>query len=236
MKLSNKLILGLTVSSLAGKFLEKLLIQDNVSPNITASFNQEADIPDIDASSYIHHFASVIGSVVIGRNVFIGPFSSIRGDTGLKIFISHDCNIQDGVVLHGMKNYEYNNPVTEHSVFKDRESYSIYIGEKVSLAPQCQIHGPVRIDNNVFVGMQSLVFDAYIQENTVIEPGAKVIGVTIPPKRFVSAGRVISNQEDANRLPEINASYPYHDLNSKMTAVNLELAKGYKKEERKWKL
>ncbi|MEC1219473.1 carbonic anhydrase, partial [Bacillus paralicheniformis] len=96
MKLSNKLILGLTVSSLAGKFLEKLLIQDNVSPNITASFNQEADIPDIDASSYIHHFASVIGSVVIGRNVFIGPFSSIRGDTGLKIFISHDCNIQDG--------------------------------------------------------------------------------------------------------------------------------------------
>ncbi|RCK09647.1 hypothetical protein DT075_36470 [Bacillus licheniformis] len=67
----------------------------------------------------------IFGSVVIGRNVFIGPFSSIRGDVGLKIFISHDCNIQDGVVLHGLKNYEYNSPVTEHSVFKDRESYSI---------------------------------------------------------------------------------------------------------------
>ncbi|WP_241656991.1 hypothetical protein [Bacillus licheniformis] len=47
---------------------------------------------------------------------------------------------------------------------------------------------------------------------------------------------MISNQEDANRLPEITDSYPYHDLNSKMTSVNLELAKGYKKEERQWKL
>ncbi|MEC1260275.1 carbonic anhydrase [Bacillus swezeyi] len=235
MKLSNKLILGLTVSSLAGKFLEKMLIKDNVSPNTVTSFNEDSDIPNIDASSYIHHFASVIGSVTIGRNVLIGPFSSIRGDTGLKIFIGHDCNIQDGVVMHGLKNYEYHNPITEHSVFKDREAYSIYIGEKVSLAPQCQIHGPARIDGNVFVGMQSLVFDAYVQEDAVIEPGAKVIGVTIPPKRYIPAGQVIANQEDANQLPEITDAYPYHDLNAKITAANLELAKSYKKEERQWK-
>ncbi|MGM0878979.1 MAG: hypothetical protein ACQEWV_31080 [Bacillota bacterium] len=150
MRITN--IIGLTVSSIIGRVLENIKIKDNVSPNTETTFNNYIDTPFIDASSYIHHYAAIVGSVDIRKNVFIGPFSSIRGDEGLKIYIGNGSNVQDGVVLHGFKNYEYQNLIANNSVFKDNIAYSIYIGNKVSLAPQCQVHGPARIDTNVYVG------------------------------------------------------------------------------------
>lgn len=87
MKTSNKLILGLTVSSIVSKVIEALRNKDNVTQNTTTTFNLNIDKPSVNQSDYIQHFASVIGSVNIGKNVFVGPFSSIRGDEGLGIIL-----------------------------------------------------------------------------------------------------------------------------------------------------
>jgi carbonic anhydrase/acetyltransferase-like protein (isoleucine patch superfamily) len=232
MKTSNKLILGLTVSSIVGKVIEALRNKDNVTPNTTTTFNFNLDKPSVNHSAYIHHFASVIGSVNIGKNVFVGPFSSIRGDEGLGIHIGNGTNVQDGVVLHGLKNYEYQSMLAHNSVFKNNQPYSIYVGDQVTLAQQCQVHGPAIIDNKVFIGMQCLVFDSHVQENAVLEPASKVIGVTIPRNRYVAAGKVITSQDEADQLPEITSQYQYYDFNEKFISVNKELAEGYKRDDK----
>ncbi len=228
MRTSNKLMIGLTVASIAGKLIDKVNLPTNIKQNTQTTFNLNRDKPVIDPTAYIHPLSSVIGRVNIGKEVFVGPFSSLRGDEGLRIHISHFCNIQDGVVLHGLKNFNYTSVVFENSVFHNGTPFSIFIGENVSLAHQCQVHGPAKIENNVFVGMQSLIFDSYINENVVIEPGAKVIGVNVPANRYISAGNVITTQEEADQLPEITPDYHYKDFNQKVIKVNQELVRGYK--------
>ncbi len=55
--------------------------------------------PVVDPSSYVHPTASVIGHVVIGKNCYIGPHASLRGDFG-QIILEDGVNFQDGCIAH----------------------------------------------------------------------------------------------------------------------------------------
>lgn len=77
--------------------------------------------------------------------------------------------------------------------------------------------------------MQSLVFDSYIKESVVLEPGSKVVGVIIPQNRYVTAGKIITNQEEVELLPEISPQFQYYDFNKKVVSINFDLTKGYKR-------
>ena len=203
-------------------------INPNVSNNTQTEFNQNTDFPSIDTTAFIHPQASVMGSVKIGREVFVAPFASIRGDEGLRISIGDNCNIQDGAVLHGLKNFHLGRNIYDSSVFIEKEPFSIHIRERVTMAHQCQIHGPAHIDSDVFIGMQAFVFNSIINEGAVLEPGCKVIGVVIPKHRYVRAGQIITSQEDADALPQITVDYQYKGLNQKVVDVNTGLARGYR--------
>ena len=56
-------------------------------------------IPVVDPSSFIHSSAVIIGNVIIGKNVYIGPNAVLRGDWGL-IQIDDGCNVQENCVIH----------------------------------------------------------------------------------------------------------------------------------------
>ena len=56
-------------------------------------------IPNIHNSSYIHPSADIIGNVIIGKEVYIGPNASLRGDFG-KIIVEDGCNIQENCTIH----------------------------------------------------------------------------------------------------------------------------------------
>ncbi len=56
-------------------------------------------IPVIKPSSFVHPQASIIGDVIIGENVYIGPGAAIRGDWGT-IIIEDGCNVQENCVIH----------------------------------------------------------------------------------------------------------------------------------------
>lgn len=232
MKTKNKLLFGLFVTSLASKLFENLNKKDNVTPNTETTFNLRKDSPNIDPDAYVHHFASVIGSVHVDKGVFIGPFASIRGDEGLGIHISEFVNIQDGVVIRGRKNYEFGGEISTNTVFKENQPYSVYLGKNCILSPQSQIHGPVRIDANVFIGMQCFVYDSYVKENVVLEPGAKVMGVTVPRNRYVAAGKIIQTQEEADQLPFLQEESPFKGLMEESAKSGRELASGYKRDDR----
>ena len=55
--------------------------------------------PIIHPSSFIHNEATIIGNVIVGKNVYIGPGASIRGDWG-QIIIKDGCNVQDNCIIH----------------------------------------------------------------------------------------------------------------------------------------
>jgi carbonic anhydrase/acetyltransferase-like protein (isoleucine patch superfamily) len=200
---------------------------ENLRSNVATSFNPDVESPVIGAGSYIDKLASVLGNVQVGKNVFVAPFASIRGDEGQPLFIGDGSNVQDGVVVHGLETLKDGQPVEKNLVTVGAKKYAVYIGKNVSLAHQSQVHGPAWVGDNTFVGMQALVFKATIGKNVVVEPGAKVIGVTVPEKRYVPAGSVITTQAQADALPEITPSYPFATLNDGVLHVNEEFAEAY---------
>lgn len=191
---------------------------NNIMPNPNTSFTPQRFIPNVMQGSAVHPQASIIGNVVISPNVNVAPFASIRGDEGTPIFVGQGTNVQDGVIIHGLK---------DGKILHNNTEYSVYIGENTSLAHQAQIHGPAKLGNNVFVGMQSFVFKSEVGDNVVIEPAAKVIGVKIAPNKYVPAGEIIKTQEQADKLPTIDASYPNKELNHEVVEVNKEFASSY---------
>lgn len=201
----------------------------NVRPNVAASFNAEVDTPEVSTESFIDPQSAVIGNVHIGKGVYVAPFASVRGDEGQSIWVGDGTNIQDGVILHALETEEDGEVVETNLMEVDGKKYAVYIGNHVSLAHQCQVHGPAVVGDHTFVGMQAFVFKARVGDNVVIEPAAKIIGVSIPDGRYVPAGEVIKTQDAADNLPEITDSYAFKDLNAGVLHVNEQLAEGYLK-------
>ena len=64
-----------------------------------AFYSFEGFIPVVKDSSFVHSQATIIGNVIIGENVYVGPGAVIRGDWG-KIIIEDGCNVQENCTIH----------------------------------------------------------------------------------------------------------------------------------------
>ncbi|MBN1134013.1 MAG: carbonic anhydrase [Methanosarcinaceae archaeon] len=200
----------------------------NVEPNPVTHWNPVSTTPKIDETAYIHPQASVIGDVMVGARVMVSPQASIRGDEGMPIYVGDESNVQDGVVLHALEVVnEEGEPIAGRLIDVDGLGYAVYVGERVSLAHQAQIHGPAYVGDDTFIGMQALVFQATVGNNCVLEPTSAVIGVTIADGKYVPAGSVITSQEDADNLPDVYDGYGYQHTNEAVVYVNTNLADGY---------
>jgi carbonic anhydrase/acetyltransferase-like protein (isoleucine patch superfamily) len=225
MKRTNQWLL--TISLCFNIALGAFLLMGFIGPNVLTSFNPDINYPKIAKSAFVHQIGSVIGDVKIGERVYVAPTASVRGDEGQPIFIGNESNVQDSVVIHGLETFEDGAEVEKNQVEHNGHKYSVYIGNRVSLAHQSQVHGPALVEDDSFVGMQALVFKATVGKGVVIEPGAKVIGVKVPPGRYVPAGKVLNKQSEADALIEITSTYPLKDLNKAVVHVNTSLADGY---------
>ena len=198
-----------------------------VGENVLTDFNTEVSKPEIDHSTYVHPLASVIGRVILGRNIMVSPMASIRGDEGQPLFIGDDSNIQDGVIIHALETEMNGTPVEKNLYTVNGNKFAVYVGKRVSLAHQVQIHGPAVVHDDTFVGMKTLVFKSLVGNGCVIEPGCLLMGVTIPDHRYIPAGSTIKTQGEADNLPEITEDYPMKDMNRGVVHVNTSLAKKY---------
>jgi phenylacetic acid degradation protein len=104
-----------------------------------AIFSFNGFIPVIKPSSFVHPQASVIGDVIIGENVYIGPGAAIRGDWG-KIIIEDGCNVQENCVIHMF-------PGT-----------TVYLKKGAHIGHGAIIHGGI-IGENCLIGMNAVVMD-----------------------------------------------------------------------------
>ncbi|MFB3925770.1 MAG: carbonic anhydrase [Syntrophales bacterium] len=200
-----------------------------IEKNVKTDFCERICEPVIDKTAYIHPQSSVIGNVFIGKNVMIAPFAAIRGDEGQPLHIGDDSNAQDGVVIHALETEHHGKPVEKNLYEIGGGKYAVYIGKRVSMAHQAQIHGPAAVLDDTFVGMKALVFRSVVGRNCVIEPGAILMGVTVADNHYVPAGSVVTTQHAADVLPVITADYPMKDLNKGVIHVNTALAREYLK-------
>jgi carbonic anhydrase len=210
----------------------------NIRPNIQTDFNPNATYPKISKFAYVDPFALVIGDCDIGKLVLVAPFAVCRGDEGIPIHVGDYSNMQDGVILHSLettshgKNLDDRRYSAEGVLLKANDTgfkngFAIHIGDKVSLAHGVQVHGPVYIGNDTFVGMKSLIFNAKIGKRVAIGVSSTITdGVTIPDNKFVPPGTIVTTQAQADALPARIGS-PYEAINNAVLHVNQVLAKGY---------
>ncbi|MGE5634936.1 MAG: hypothetical protein ACM3VV_06855, partial [Deltaproteobacteria bacterium] len=188
---------------------------------------------------FIHPFAVVIGACYFGELVMVAPTAVCRGDEGTPIHISDYSNIQDDVVLHGLETTKDGKNLDNKRFTKDgelllgndtrfKEGYSVFVGERTSLAHGTLVHGPAYIGHDTFVGMESLVFNAKVGNNVAIGVSSTITGgVEVPDNKFVPPGSVITTQEQVDNLPSRIGS-PYEKINEEVVHVNEKLGKGYK--------
>ena len=198
-----------------------------IEKNVVTDFSAKACEPVIGEGTYVHPLAAVIGNVILGKNVMVAPTACVRGDEGQPLHVGDGSNVQDGVVIHALETEQDGQPVEKNLMEVDGKKYAVYVGSRVSLAHQVQIHGPAVVMDDSFVGMKVLVFKSFVGKNCVIEPGVILMGVKVADGRYVPAGSVVKNQADADALPVITADYPMKDMNKGVLHVNRALAKGY---------
>lgn len=125
--------------------------------------------PVIHPDSFVHPSADIIGDVIIGARVYIGPSASIRGDMG-RIIIENGSNVQDNCVLHGFPNQE------------------TVLEENSHIGHGAVIHG-CRIGRNTLVGMNAVVMDladigaesiigahSFVKARSVFAPRSMIMG------------------------------------------------------------
>lgn len=172
--------------------------------------------PVISPNAFVHEAATVIGHVVLGDHVHVAAGSSVRADEGTPFYVGANTNIQDGVTLHALKN---------KTVRVGDEEWAIYVGRNVSMAHGALVHGPCYVGDDTFIGFNAVVHDSVVGSKCFIGIGATVVGVEVPDGKFVPHGTIVSTQDAADRLPEVQ--HAHMEFNEDVVDVNRGLATAY---------
>ena len=126
-------------------------------------YSWDGIVPVIDPSAFVHPEAVVIGDVIVGPGVYVGPCAVLRGDFG-RIVLHQGSNVQETCVVHSFPG-------------KD-----VVVEESGHIGHGAILHG-CHIGKNAMVGMNAVVMDeAVVGENTIIAAMAFVkAGARIPP-------------------------------------------------------
>lgn len=174
--------------------------------------------PDIHQTAFVHSSCNLIGDVHLGQNVIIAPGTSIRADEGTPFYIGENTNIQDGVVIHGLEQGRV--------IGDDGEKYSVWIGKNASITHMALIHGPAYVGDSCFIGFRSTVFNARVGAGCIVMMHALIQDVEIPPGKYVASGSIITTQQQADRLPDVqdqDQQFAHH-----VVGINQALRAGYR--------
>ena len=139
--------------------------------------------PTIGASSFVHETATVVGSVIIGEECFIGAGAVIRGDYG-KIVVGNRTSVQENCVIHA------------------RENELCKIGNEVQIGHGSVLHN-CEIRDHAVVGLGARVCDyAVVGDWAIVGEGAVVTMRTTIPDEKVAVGapaRVVRDTSEEDK-------------------------------------
>lgn len=168
-------------------------------------------------SAFVHHKANVAGRVVLGDHVHIAAAASVRADEGTPFFLGDGTNIQDGAVLHALR---------DRHVTVDGERWAVYLGRSVSVAHDALVHGPCFVGDETFVGFKAVVHDAVVGPRCFLGIGSVVVGVELPEGRYVPPGAIIDSPEKVAALAPVTEAQ--REFNHDVVEVNRGLATAYR--------
>ncbi len=122
--------------------------------------------PVVHPSSFIHPSASIIGLVTIGKNCYIGPHASLRGDYG-EIILEDGVNFQDNCIAHGFP-----------------EGLTL-VRNNGHISHGAVLHG-CQIGENTMVGIQSVIMD-----QAIIGPECMIAALSYVKPNFEAPARSI---------------------------------------------
>jgi len=130
-------------------------------------FEFKGFVPVVNESSFVHPQATVIGNVIIGKDVYIGPHAVLRGDWG-GIVIKDGCNVQENCTIHMF-------PGT-----------TVILEESSHVGHGAIIHG-AHLGRNCMIGMNAVVMDRVtVGEESIVGALSFVkADMEIPPKSLV---------------------------------------------------
>jgi phenylacetic acid degradation protein len=147
-------------------------------------------------TSFVHPQASVIGDVIIGKNVFIGAGAVLRGDFG-RIVIEDGCNVQENCVVHMFP------------------GITVLLMEGAHIGHGAIIHGAT-IGRNCLVGMNAVVMDdVSVGDESIIGALCFVnTGMLIPERSLVvgNPAKIIKQVSDEMILWKTKGTEIYQQL------------------------
>lgn len=164
-------------------------------------------MPVVDPAAYVHPTAVVIGDVIIGPGVYVGPCASLRGDFG-RLILERGSNLQDNCTMHGFPGSD------------------TLVEENGHIGHGAVLHGCV-VRRDALVGMNAVVMDeAEVGEGSFVAASAFVrAGMKIPPRTLVAGVpakpvRELSEQELAWKL---DGTRTYQRLAERSAATMVEV-------------
>ena len=177
--------------------------------------NPRGDRPEIAATAFIDPTAIVCGRIVIGDDVFVGPYAVIRADETdagghlEPVVIGRGSNIQDGVVIHS------------------KSGAAVTIGARTSVAHRAIVHGPCTVGDEVFIGFNSVLFNCRVGDGAMIRHNSVIEGCRLPAGFHVPSTTTIRSEADLAGIPTVSADASAFAAD--VAETNVRLAQGYRR-------
>ncbi len=101
------------------------------------------------------------------------------------------------------------------------------IVKQVSIAHRSIIHGPGRVDDECFIGFNSVLFNCHVGAKSVIRHNSVVEACDIPAGFHVPSATSIHNDDDVAQIVQITPDEA--TFSERVVSANRWLAEGYKK-------
>lgn len=162
--------------------------------------------PVVDPTAYVHPTAVLIGDVIVGPGVYVGPLASLRGDFG-RIVIERGSNIQDCCILHAFPDHD------------------LVVEEDGHIGHAAILHGCI-VRRNALVGINATVNDnAEVGESAFVAAQAFVrAGFVVPPRSLVAGipAKVLRELSDTDLQWKRGATRQYQELARRSIATMTE--------------
>ena len=152
--------------------------------------------PVVHPTAFVHPTAVLIGDVWVGKNCYIAPLASLRGDFG-RIRVLEGANVQDCCVLHGFPEHE------------------LLLEENAHIGHSAVIHTAV-VRRDALVGINAVVLDyAEVGEQAIVAANSTVpTGCKVPPRVLFagSPGQVKRELSEENIAAKKAGTLIYQEL------------------------
>ncbi|MGB3201481.1 MAG: ribulose bisphosphate carboxylase small subunit [Nodosilinea sp.] len=148
--------------------------------------------------SQVHPLAQVHGQVMVAPGAMLAAGVTVQADPGATVRLGSACVLQEGATIYGR---------TQGRVLgDDRAPYAAWVGDRAFLTYKVLVQSPVYVGSDCFIGFRSTLYNARLGAGCVVMMHALVQDVAVPPGKLVPSGAVITQQHQADSLPDVSAA------------------------------